>query len=382
MAGRRKQRNRDGWPDYLYETSGYYYWRHPVTRENFGLGRDLAKAKAQAAEANILVAGLRDKARLVDRITGNDSRTVSALLVRFVEDMARRNLAANTLKTKRSMIKRIEDKWGSRPYSTIDTAAIDDFLREFVTAGKKRMAQSFRSFLIEVGNKAIAIGWAQHNPALVTEATPVQVKRARITLEDFIAIHDSAIKHCDPWTPRAMELALLTAQRRDDIGSWVRDDVRDGSLWVEQGKSENIEARGEGMQTRLAIPLALRMTVTTGSGRLIDWILKDIITGCWSDKVASRYLIHHSRPRTHSKPGDPVFKDTITKGFARARDASGLKWEGKEPPTFHEIRSLSIRLWRDIRGKDFAQAIAGHKQASTTDIYADERGNWVLLKAG
>ena len=38
---------------YLYETQGYYYWRHPVTKEAFGLGRDLDKAKAEAIEANL-----------------------------------------------------------------------------------------------------------------------------------------------------------------------------------------------------------------------------------------------------------------------------------------------------------------------------------------
>ena len=53
MAARRRQRKRDGWPMYLYETQGYYYWRHPVTKEAFGLGRDLDKAKAEAIEANL-----------------------------------------------------------------------------------------------------------------------------------------------------------------------------------------------------------------------------------------------------------------------------------------------------------------------------------------
>jgi integrase len=257
---------------------------------------------------------------------------------------------------------------------------IDELLQEFVAAGKARMAQAFRSFLIDIGNKAIAIGWATHNPAAVTEAVKVTVKRARLTLDVFMAIYDKAAG-LDPYAQRAMELAMVTAQRREDIALWERGDVRENGLWVEQGKSENTEARGVGAQTRLMIPLDLRLQITTPGGRMIDWNLKEVISRCWSDRVASRYLIHHSKPRTKSKPGDPVWKDTISKSFAKARDLTDLEWEGKAPPTFHEIRSLAIRIWKEQRGKDFAQALAGHKQASTTDVYADERGNWVMLKS-
>lgn len=56
--------------------------------------------------------------------------------------------------------------------------------------------------------------------------------------------------------------------------------------------------------------------------------------------------------------------------------------EGKTPPSFHEIRSLAIRLYSKKYGKDFAQAIAGHKDASTTEDYEDVRGSeWAQVKA-
>lgn len=379
MAARRRQRKRDGWPLYLYETQGYYYWRHPVTKEAFGLGRDLDKAKAEAIEANLHIDRKKEQARLVDRITGNDVRTVSAVLVRYVQDMQKRNLAQNTIKAKSTMINAVEAKWGILPYSALTTAMIDEFLQSYVAQGKERMAKAYQSFLAEIGNKAIAIGYATHNPAAVTEQLKATVKRSRLTLEQFVAIYDAAAK-VDPYVQRAMEIALVTAQRREDVALFERSDVHDGCLWVEQGKSENIEARGAGQQTRLAIPTDLRLVVKSGD-RVIDWTLQDIITRCRSDRVVSKYLIHHSKTRTKSSPGDAVWKDTISRAFSRARDLSGIEFQGATPPTFHEIRSLSIRLWKELRGKDFAQALAGHKQASTTDIYTNERGNWVMLKS-
>jgi len=380
MAGRRRQRKREGWPDYLYETNGYYYWRNPETKENFGLGRDLASAKAQAAEANIHIAGLRHKSRLIDRVTGNDIRTVSALLVRMVEDMAKKQLAPNTLRTKQSIIRRIEERFGAMPYSAFDTAMIDAFLQEFSQQGKDRMGSMFRTFFVEMGNKAIAMGWATFNPAQVTERIEVRVKRARLSLDEFLIIYDKAVETNEYFVTSAMELALVTSQRREDICDWVRSDCHDGGLWVEQGKSENREARGTGDQTRIMIPLDLRLTATSEAGRMIDLTLKDVVARCWSDRVVSHHLVHHTKGRTMNKPGDKVWVDTLTKGFSRVRDKTALQWEGKEPPTFHEIRSLSIRLWKSLKGKDFAQALAGHKQSTTTDTYTNERGNWLMLK--
>lgn len=377
----KRQRGREGWPDRLYETNGYFYWRHPVTKKNYGLGRDLDKAKAQAVEANLHVVEMHQKSRLVDRLTGNDNQTVGALLSRYTKDMMKRELALNTLKTKQTLINRVESKWGRLPYDNLSTTMIDDFLQEYVDAGKDRMAQTFQSFLVELCNKAIAIGWAKHNPASVTEKIYPKVKRDRLSLDEFLRIYKAA-ENLDPYVRHAMELALVTAQRREDIALWDRSIIRDGLLWVEQGKSENTEHRGAGHQTRLAIPLDLRMIVTSEAGVLVDFCLKEVIASCWADRVASKYFIHQTINRGNAPSGSPVWKDTLTKAFAKARDLAGIEGQaGKNPPTFHELRSLSINLWKELRGKDFAQALAGHKQASTTDIYTDPRGNWMILKS-
>lgn len=381
MAARRRERCRQAWPGNLYETNGYYYWRDPTTGKNYGLGRDLSAAKIQATEANLHLAGLREKARLVDKLTGNSTRTMGALLVRYVEDLKDRGLAVNTLKTKAVFVRDLERRWENTPYSQISTAHLDHLLQEYVKAGKHRMAQAYRSFLTELGNKAIAIGWASHNPVAVTAPIGVVVKRARLTLDELLSIHQSALNRGDPWMARAIELGLVTGQRREDIALWKRDDIRDNRLWVLQGKTKNTELRRRGEQARIAIPLDLCLRAATETGIRVTWTLNDVISRCWEDNVASRYLLHHSKSRTMSKAGDPVWKDTVSKGFARARDKSGLDWGHKNPPTFHEIRSLSLRLWRHIRGRDFAQALAGHKLASTTDLYTDERGNWVMLRS-
>ncbi|MBG6241737.1 MAG: integrase, partial [Candidatus Symbiopectobacterium sp. Dall1.0] len=64
---------------------------------------------------------------------------------------------------------------------------------------------------------------------------------------------------------------------------------------------------------------------------------------------------------------------TISTAFLRARRISELIWE-RNPPSFHEIRSLSARLYTDEKGRDYAQKLLGHKSATMTDKYRDVRG--------
>lgn len=62
-----------------------------------------------------------------------------------------------------------------------------------------------------------------------------------------------------------------------------------------------------------------------------------------------------------------------TKAFARCRDNSGLEWGDKEPPTLHEIRSLSERLYK-AEGRVNTQELLGHKDPRMTRVYHDPRG--------
>ncbi|MGL9724385.1 tyrosine-type recombinase/integrase [Sodalis sp. (in: enterobacteria)] len=65
---------------------------------------------------------------------------------------------------------------------------------------------------------------------------------------------------------------------------------------------------------------------------------------------------------------------TLSEAFMKARRESGLKWESTAP-SFHEIRSLSARLYTEEKGKDYAQKLLGHKSATMTDKYRDVRGS-------
>lgn len=367
MAGRRRSLKKRNLPPNLYESGGYYRWRNPATDEWHSLGKDRGKAIAEAVEANVYILGLTQKRRLVDRLSGIDGDTVAEWCHKYRQKVESKmkdgDIAKSTSDAYFRRIAMVEARWNDRKIGAITTRDVADFISTWADAGKKRMAQAMRSFLVDFFNAAAAAGWIAANPATLTETTRVRVSRARLTFDEFTTIYEIARRDLHPWAARAMELALITGQRREDIRRIGPRDAHDGKLWIEQQKTGN----------RVCIPVDLRL-------QAVNWSVAEVIARC-RDNILSRHFIHHTGFAGRAKPGDPIRKQTLSAAFAEARDKSGLSWPDRTPPTFHEIRSLSARLWAAERGKDFAQAILGHKSEDSAALYRDPRGaEWIEVR--
>ena len=105
MSPRRRAARKRNFPENLYERNGYYSWRNPLDGREHGLGRIKSEAFIQATEANIHVAGLTDKARLVDRLTGNADRLFGRWMDRYEALIEDRDLSENTRKTYKLTLK-------------------------------------------------------------------------------------------------------------------------------------------------------------------------------------------------------------------------------------------------------------------------------------
>ena len=120
------------------------------------------------------------------------------------------------------------------------------------------------------------------------------------------------------------------------------------------------------MRSRLSLDLRLDVLGMTVGG----------VVSCCRDRVVSRHLVHHNKNNPKTRAGAAVNKATISRGFKNARNLAGLTWDN--PPSFHEIRSLSGRLYKD-QGID-PQSLLGHKSAETTALYIDVRGSeWMSV---
>lgn len=356
--GRPRSAARRNWPEGLYQNaSGYFYWRDSSTGKSYGLGHDKPTAMAEARAAHAKRTADESAKTLLERIDISDVPS----LAEWAEEWLKRistGLADKTVKNHRSALRELVARCGHLKVCEITPKMIADVLELYVDAGKDRMAALIRATLMELFRAAEVRGHIKPgaNPVTSTKVKTAKVMRYRLTLETFLKIHASQTRH---WAKRSMELALMTAQRRQDVAAMCKAHIVDGHLQVDQGKS--------GGKTKLGIPLSLRLDA-------VGWSLEEVIARCRTPGVLSPYLVHHRTPGGHYSAGDPVDADTLSEAFASARGLASIEVEaGRTPPTFHEIRSLAIRLYKDQYGKEFAQALAGHKDMKTTLLYADPR---------
>lgn len=199
-----------------------------------------------------------------------------------------------------------------------------------------------------VFNEAMNYAWVDRNPAMQVKAQQVTVTRNRLTLEQWKLISGYAVEHMPPWVSRMMVLALVTGQRRSDVGKMKFSDVWDDHLHIEQAKTG----------ARLAIPLNLRLDA-------LGTTLAEAIEACHGYAPGDDFLIRKS---TGSPPGLP----SLSARFEEARDAVLPPCKVGSPTSLHECRSLSERLYRE-QGIN-TMVLLGHTTQQMTDMYNDDRG--------
>lgn len=366
MAPRPRNRKNSGLPLNVYPNRGGYVWRHPVTGKRYGLGSNRQKAFAEAHEANLAVLDLLEKPRLVHRIVGQPE-TLGEWLEQYKEIVDKRygddKIAKSTRDDRKQKCNTIADKIGNTLLKEVSTRTIANFLKSYEDEGKARMGQAMRSLLLDIFREAISAGWCDRNPVEVTRAERVKTKRERLSLGQFMAIYAKAKAESPEWMVHCLELAILTAQRRSDLAKMKYTDIKDGCLNVIQQKNKRIDEIGH----KVAIPMELAIEGLSLQATIAR-----------TKNVVSRYLIHHTKQAGRAKVGGKIRDMSLAQEFARLRELVGIP--GETPPTLHEVRSLSARLYTEKYGKEFANALLGHKSAKMTDLYLDERDGWFRPK--
>lgn len=365
--GRKRLAKNKGFPPNLYQNpAGYFYYKNPNTKQQKGLGRDRAHAFSEARAANAVLATMKPSS-LADWVAGKVEYTLAEWLpiyrTLWMEKVEPR---PSTLQASDVYLRRLgESDFAGRRLREVTTQMVAQYLEVYKVERGAPSSNQMRSKLSDVFRWAETQGLIDsgRNPVTATRAQKVTVARERMSLDQFLAVRE----HASVWLRNAMNLALLTGQRREDIVSLKFADWKDGRLHVAQGKS--------GGKTRLALDGRIALSK-------VGMSVADVVKMC-RDTVASHYLVHHVRHHSGAKPGQKVSGESVGAGFTAARDAAGIATqEGRTPFTFHEIRSLSERLYREEFGPAFAQEILGHKSAEMTARYDDLRGEWKLISTG
>jgi enterobacteria phage integrase len=347
MSPARRSIKRRDWPRGLREPRpGYYTWDHPDGR-CLVIGRvPLAVARNEALAANQHV--LASRPGLLERLTGT-SNTVAQLL-----DTMPVPGNPNTAKSWRSLDKIIRLELGAKQCSALETRDCAQLIAKLVD--KARTAEAVRSRLIAVCQRGQEEGWMDHNPAQATRRPAVVVQRGRLTLEMYAAIRARA-DEVNEWLGQAMDLAAVTGADRMTVAGLERSAISADVLAIARSKTG----------VMLEIPLRIRLEAL---GLELSALVKRR-TG-----VVSRYLVHHVSPWGNAPAGSSVHPDRVSHAFTEARklaEVPDVLPDGKLAPTFHEIRSLSKRLY-DAQGNVDTKALLGHKTERMATMYADPRG--------
>jgi integrase len=350
MAARPRIKRRANWPDNLHEPRpGYYTWRDPIKKETHILGRmPLAQAVHEAQQANFAIANLKPTKTLVERLN-TPQETVADLLLKMPTGKAR----PETIRHRKYVDNSIREAIGNIRCADLTTKHIAEMLEKIEARGKMQWAVHVRSRMKVLCRRGKALGWMKENPATDTERATVTVKRRRLTFEEFQRIYEKA-PEVALWLQNAMLLALVSGQDRSTVARWEHSFQQDGYAVLTRNKTG----------VRIAIPLELRLDV-------LGMSLADVIARCRSTGIVSKFLIHHIRPNVNAPKGSAIKIKTFTAKFKEARDLAGIT--GDDAPTFHEMRSLTKRLYME-QGNVDTKALLGHMTDAIADLYANSRG--------
>lgn len=280
-------------------------------------------------------------------------RSLDMWLNEFRLNLNYKKLKKHTIQNKEALIKFLSQKLGAMDIKKISTFDLAEVVNHYIKRGTNSAAKSMYYLLKEIFREAYFNGWIKEDPTFPLKCPKAPVKRSRITFDEFSLILEHTKRNYSPVFYQALILALVTGQRRSDLVNMQRKHIKNGYLFVEQVKNG----------TMIAIPLNLfceKLNMT------LEYVINKICSG-------KEYLIELR--------GAPVRRSVLSVSFSYARDVvfHDVKyWKGK-PPTFHEIRSLSERVYRQ-QGID-TNTLLGHKTQQMTDKYNDSRGReWRYLR--
>lgn len=346
MVRPRSRKYRDLPDNLTYDVSrGLYRYRNPVTKKQHRLSNDKAACIRAAKQLNARL--MPANADLVSKVMGGGQTWTMAVYRYEQEVMPDENWGEKTRKQYVTYLRNLRAcSLGAIAVSQIEVVHVVQALDRLTTG--KRMRNIYRHLMIKIFRYAVEMGWCSDNPAEITRVVNDKRKRMRMTMAGYNAIRSAA----DPWLQVAMDLALVTLQRPEDLVMTRYSDIQNGKLHIRQRKTET----------------KLRITVRKE--------LQDVINASRDNRVCP-FIIHRKMRRTPAKPSAKrehpmqVFVDQLGKAFAKARAKSGYYDKAKAPPpTFYEIKSLGGDCYRAQGWHDSQiQALYGHADLEMTALY-------------
>lgn len=348
MGRPRSAGRRDLPPNLHPHSSGQFRYLHPGTGKPHYLGRDRAAAIEAATQLNAI---LVRRVSLVDKVAGAAGKPLADVLEWFKDERIKKlKLAAKTEEEKNRMTLSLRAACAGEQIGEMDVLACSELLDRVAKPGS-RSREIYRTLLVQVFNEAGAKGWATDNPAARTLSDDPEKQRLPLTLEWFNLIREKAERSMQ----LTMDLALHTLQRREDISTMGMP--RDGRIDLVQQKTG----------------AALSIEVTSQIQQVIDGFLELGVICPFIVRMKPKRAMRSDRRGEDRQHFAQLVPEQISRGFADARDQVEIfqQMAPAKRPTFHEIRGLGGKLYRELMGWSEAQVqgLMGHADVEMTREY-------------
>lgn len=202
-------------------------------------------------------------------------------------------------------------------------------------------------------------------PRLMVKPKPPK-SRLPLTASDYMRIRDQA----PDWVQDSMDISLLTTMRISDVVTLKFCEISDGFLRHVVLKS--LHQRGTAGAARLEWDLSRHKDLRDILNRRREAALQ--AHGCpFLIYAEPRQLRCNSREHPWQ-----IDRNRLTKAFALARNEAGITPdESRTPPTFHEIRGLSMQKFREAgHSIESIAQLAAHTDKKVTESYMAEHVTW------
>ena len=317
--GRRRTKNLDLPPRMHLSDGAYYYVTTTKPRRWLPLGKDRTAA-------------LVEWARIEGAQRPAETGTLKAAWQRYSSDV----LPTKAARTQADNLKeadRLLAVFGAMSLDAITPQHVRQYLDLRGQSAKIRATRE-KALLSHLFNKAREWGMTNApNPCAGIKGW--SAKRDRyITDEEYAALYAQAVEPLRD----ALDLALLTGQRPADVLRMDRTMLRDGAIWVRQGKT--------GKKLRIAIEGELAAVIKRCQARAAQ------------HAIASIYLLNNERGQRYTAP-------MLREDFEQARAKAGLR--------DIQFRDLRAKAATDLDSLERAQGLLGHANRAMTEHYTKDR---------
>ena len=262
-----------------------------------------------------------------------------------------RRLAVSTLEELDYRLARYKKLWPDLTVREFDTVRIAAFLNTLTPASYVKN----RRQLLDLFQYCCHNGYIEQNPVALTLVKAEGRKVRRRHTEQGVA---KILSVAPAWLRRAINLALWSLQRREDLVVLQRTQVAldAGTLTVLQLKTRNYKN-----------PVFLEIVMGTG--------LRAAVEACLGSGISCPYLLHYKPLRMTRQVREAklhpfaVDEDYLSREFSRVRDEcrAYADLRPEERPTFHELRALGMHRYKEAGfDQEYITALSGH---STEAMY-------------